>query len=169
MDTDLPGGGITAAAEVSSAAPGIAVVMLAEQPTEADLLEAIYAGAIGCMPKHTSLAGLTRALRGVLVGEPAVPRKLVWALVQEIRGTDASLLLGRPRHAIPDLTLRELEVLRLLARGSSTADIARALSISPVTARRHCAGLCRKLGVQDRAAAVELIERSRIRLGSHVD
>src|SRR5262245_50722031 len=53
IDTDLPGGAITAATEVSSAVPGTAVVMLADAPTEADLLDAIYAGAVGCMPKHT--------------------------------------------------------------------------------------------------------------------
>ena len=168
IDTDLPGGAITAATEVSSAVPGTAVVMLAEAPTEADLLDAIYAGAVGCMPKHTSLAGLTRALQGVLAGEPAVPRNLVGAMLQAIRDTDANLLLGRPRNVIPDLTLRELEVLRLLARGSSTGDIARALSISPITARRHCAGICRKLKVRDRAAAVQLVERSRTGLYSHL-
>jgi DNA-binding NarL/FixJ family response regulator len=169
IDTDLPGGAITAATEVSSAVPGTAVVMLAEAPTEADLMGALYAGAVGCMPKHTSLAGLARALQGVLAGEPAVPRNLVGAMLQEIRGTDASLLLGRPRSVVPDLTLRELEVLRLLARGSSTGDIARALSISPITARRHCAGICRKLKVRDRAAAVQVVERSRTGLYSHIN
>jgi DNA-binding NarL/FixJ family response regulator len=168
IDTDLPGGGLMAATKISSAAPGIAVVMLAHAPTEADVLAAIHAGAVGYLPKDVSLEGLTRALRGVLVVEPALPRKLVSALLDEIRGADVRLLLGRPHEALPDLTLRELEVLRLLARGASTLDIARALSISPITVRRHCTGICKKLNVQDRATAVEMVKRSRLPLGSHV-
>ena len=54
------------------------------------------------------------------------------------------------------LTRRQMQVLRLLARGATTAEIARSLSISQVTARRHCADICRKLGARDRASAVEL-------------
>jgi DNA-binding NarL/FixJ family response regulator len=157
-----------AATKISSAAPGVAVVMLADAPTEADVLAAIHAGAVGYLPKDVSLEGLSRALRGALVGEPALPRKLVSALLDEIRGADARLLLGRSHETLPDLTLRELEVLRQLARGASTLDIARALSISPITVRRHCTGICKKLNVRDRATAVEMVKRSRLPLGSHI-
>jgi DNA-binding NarL/FixJ family response regulator len=161
IDDDLPGGGIAAATEISSAAPTIAVIMLVESPTDADVLDAVHAGAVGCLPKDVSLQGLVRAVRGVLAGEPALPRKLVLAVLEEARGADPTRLLGLGQFALHDLTLRELEVLRLLAHGSSTAEISRALSISPITVRRHCAAICRKLHVRDRATAVAQVKRSR--------
>ena len=58
-----------------------------------------------------------------------------------------------------ELTLREAQVLGLLSHGSSTAEIASALSISPITARRHCGEICRKLGARDRAGVVALVTR----------
>ena len=161
IDAELAGGGIGAATEICSAAPSVAVVMLVGAPTEADVLDAIRAGTLGCLPKDVTLEGLARALRGVMAGEPVLPRKLMSALLQEIRGAEVTRLFNRPDYALHDLTLRELEVLRLLARGSSTADMSRALSISPITVRRHCAGICRKLDVRDRATAVARIKRSR--------
>jgi DNA-binding NarL/FixJ family response regulator len=167
IDADLPGGGITAAAEISSRAPGLAVVILAEAPTEADVVDAFRAGAVGCLPKNISLEGLARALSGVLKGETALPRRFVSAVLTEALRADARLLFGSSRLGLPDLTVREFQVLRLLARGSSTADIARELSISPITARRHCAAICKKLNVRDRATAVELVKSSRVRLASH--
>ena len=161
IDEELPGGGIAAATEIASAAPDIAVVMLVEAPTNADVLDAVHAGALGCLPKDVSLDGLVRALRGVLAGEPALPRKLVFAVLKEARGADPARRLGHRDYALHDLTLRELEVLRLLAHGSSTMEISRTLSISPITVRRHCAGICRKLHVRDRASAVAHVKRSR--------
>jgi DNA-binding NarL/FixJ family response regulator len=161
IDEDLPGGGIAAAAEIASAVPAIAVIMLVETPTSADVLDAVHAGAVGCLPKDVSLEGLVRAVRGVLAGEAALPRKLLPAVLEEARGADPTRLLGHAHHALRDLTLRELDVLRLLAHGSSTVEISRALSISPITVRRHCAGICRKLNVRDRATAVESFNRSR--------
>jgi DNA-binding NarL/FixJ family response regulator len=161
LDADLAGGGIRAAAEISSLAP---VVMLADAPTDADVVEAIRIGAVGCLSKDISLQGLARALSGVLRGETAVPRGFVSAVLSEALTAAARPLLGRARLGMSDLSLRELEVLRLLAGGSSTADIARTLSISPITARRHCAGICKKLKVRDRATAVELVKSSRLPL-----
>jgi DNA-binding NarL/FixJ family response regulator len=167
IDADLPGGGINIAAEVVSAAPGVAVVILAERPTGADVVEAFRAGAVGCLPKHISLHGLARAVSGVLRGEAALPRTLVSAALTEALRADARMFLGGLPGGLSELTVRELDVLRLLADGSSTAEIARQLTISPITARRHCAGICRKLNVPDRASAVEVVKRSRLPLASH--
>jgi DNA-binding NarL/FixJ family response regulator len=167
IDVDLPGGGIAAARGLTAAVPDMPVVMLAEGPTEADVLEAVRAGAVGCLPMNISLDGLARALSGVLHGEAALPRALVGAVLTEIAISDAMLAYGGAWEGASDLTLRELQVLRLAARGASTADIAQELSISPVTARRHSAEICRKLGVPDRATAVELVKRSHMPLGSH--
>jgi DNA-binding NarL/FixJ family response regulator len=164
IDTDLPGGGIRAAEDLVFALPAAAVVMMADGPTEADVLDAVRAGAVGCLPKDISREGLARALAGVLKGETALPRALVGAVLTEITAPDVKPVYGGAWERASALSVRELEVLRLLAHGASTADIARQLSISPITARRHCAGICRKLGVSDRKAAVELVRRSHLSL-----
>jgi DNA-binding NarL/FixJ family response regulator len=163
IDVDLPGGALGAAEQIG-ALPDAAVVMMAEGPTDADVLNAIRAGAVGCLPKDISLDGLARALNGVLAGELAVPRELLGAILSEIAGSRAKTVHGYLWEGASTLTLRELEVLRMLALGASTADIARELSISPVTARRHCGEICRKLNVPDRASAVMLLKRSRLRV-----
>jgi len=164
IDTDLPGGGLTAAEQIASALADAAVVMLADRPTDADVLNALRAGALGCLPKDISLDGLARALNGVLTGELAVPRELVGAMLSELVANGGKLVDSALWEGASTLTVRELEVLRMLARGASTSDLARNLSISPITARRHCAEICRKLNVPDRASAVELLKRSRMRL-----
>jgi DNA-binding NarL/FixJ family response regulator len=166
IDTDLPGGGVVAAEGVLAAAPNTAVVMMAEGPTKADVVDAVRAGAVGCLSKGISLEGLARAVSGVLSGEAALPRALVAAALEEVAISDARLVYGSVREGTWDFTVRELEVLRLLAQRASTAEIARELSISPTTVRRHCAAICRKLNVPDRAAAVELVKRSQLPLAS---
>jgi DNA-binding NarL/FixJ family response regulator len=164
IDADLPGGGLVAAGGVLAAAPNAAVVMMAEGPTEADVVAAVRAGAVGCLSKSISLQGLARAVSGVLSGEAALPRALVAAALEEVAISDARLVYGSAREGTWDLTVRELEVLRLMAQRASTAEIARELSISPTTARRHCTAICRKLKVPNRAAAVELVKRSQLPL-----
>jgi DNA-binding NarL/FixJ family response regulator len=166
IDTDLPGGGLVAAWGVLAAAPNTAVVMMAEGPTEADVVAAVRAGAVGCLSKSISLEGLARAVSGVVSGEAALPRALVAAALEEVAISDARLVYGSAREGTWDLTVRELEVLRLMAQKASTAEIARELSISPTTARRHCTAICRKLKVPDRAAAVELVKRSQLPLAA---
>jgi DNA-binding NarL/FixJ family response regulator len=166
IDTDLPGGGIVATEGILATAPTTAVVIMAEGPTRADVVDAVRAGAVGCLSKSISLEGLARAVSGVLSGEAALPRALVAAALEEVAISDERLVYGSVRVGTWDLSLRELEVLRLLAQGASTTEIARELSISPTTARRHCTAICRKLNVPDRAAAVELVKRSRLPLAS---
>jgi DNA-binding CsgD family transcriptional regulator len=79
-------------------------------------------------------------VRGVAAQEAAVPRAMVRELILELR--TATVMGG--------VTEREAQVLRMLRRGHSTADIARRLEISPITVRRYISDLMRKLGVDSR-------------------
>ncbi len=161
LDVYMPGGGIMAAAEIHARLPGTRIVMLTVSAGEDDLFAALRAGAVGYLLKDTNPERLPFALRGVLEGEAALPRTLVARVIDEFREGE-----GRRRrpelegvgHALTD---RERDVLLGLRDGRTTADIAQALSISPVTVRRHVSEVLRKLQVPDREAAVRLMRAGR--------
>ena len=142
----LPGGGVETVREICAAVPGTSVVVLADSEDVENLLDSLRAGAIGYVPPNFSAAQLRRAIASVRTEQAAIPRALVMDLVEEIRVAE--------RVAQGDLTAREIQVLRLLQDGQSTAVIASALSISPVTVRRHISVLARKAGVSGRSALI---------------
>lgn len=157
LEVDLPGGGIRAAAEISDGAPNTAVIMLTSSSRDEDLLDSLRAGALGYLLKDTNPDRLPYAVRGVLAGEAAIPRRLVARLVEEFRGR-ATRRLHIGRHGAVELTAREWQVLELLRGGLDTAEIARRLDVSPVTVRRHISALLHKLRVPDRESAVRLLD-----------
>jgi DNA-binding NarL/FixJ family response regulator len=125
-----------------------------------ELVAAVLAGASGYLGKDMSPSRLPQTLRGILAGEGAVPRRLTRPLLEALRGRDArrARIAGRTRGAVTD---RQWEILNLLAEGRSTAEMARRLGISEVTARRHISLLLPRLGLSDRAGVAELMrERS---------
>lgn len=130
-------------------------MVFAPTETDDDVLRAVRSGATRYLRRDTPCEKLARALSGVTEGEAVLSRRTMGRLLHELRGAEAGSILHSPRGAVT-LTRHQMQVLRQLARGATTADIARSLSISEVTARRHCADICRKLGVRDRASAVEL-------------
>jgi DNA-binding NarL/FixJ family response regulator len=158
LDIRMPGNGIVAAAQIASRLPETAVVMLTISHDDDDLFEALRAGASGYLLKDTDPGRLAAALKGVLDGDAAVNPRLVARLIDELRkgaGRNRARLLRRRRV---ELTARESEVLELLDQGLSTAEIARELSISQVTVRRHVSRLLKALGVPNRDAAVRLLD-----------
>jgi DNA-binding NarL/FixJ family response regulator len=157
LDVHMPGGGISAAAEISSALPSAAVVMLTISQHDDDLFDALKAGALGYLLKGTDPARLPHALRGVLEGQAAVPRSLVARVIAEFRDQSARRRLPLVGQRAVTLTNREWEVLDLLRDGLTTKDIATRLFISRVTVRTHISSILRKLGVRDRQAAISLV------------
>lgn len=135
--------GLVAVRGISRAAPGAAVVVLAQARDPDFLLDCIRAGAIGYVPGSLDADQVQRVVKAAAAREAVVPRSMVLELLLELRGggngTDA-------------LTARESQVLGMLRRGHKTADIADRLAIAPVTVRRHVSELVRKLGVEDRSA-----------------
>jgi DNA-binding NarL/FixJ family response regulator len=158
IDIRLPGPAIDSIARITGDHPGTAVVVLTASADREMFFAALRAGACGYLLKGMSPERLPNALRGVLEGEAPIPRVLVGSLVNEYQAQ------GRVRTVVAkngpvDLSRREWDVLYLMAEDLSTAEIGRRLFISPVTVRRHISSLIAKLGVQDRAAAVEAFER----------
>jgi DNA-binding NarL/FixJ family response regulator len=158
LDVDMPGNGIWAADEITSSLSGTAVVMLSDSSHEADLFDALRAGALGFLLIDTDPARISHALHGVLAGEAAVPRKLVMRLIDEFRSQGRSRRI--PVSGGVELTGREWEVISMVRSGLSTADAAERLFVSPVTVRRHVSAVVQKLGVADRKAALQLLDEA---------
>lgn len=156
LDVHMPGNGLKAATRIASELPEVAVVMLTVSGNEEDLFDALRGGAAGYLLKDIDPSRLPEALRGVLKGEAAIPRKLVTRLMNEFRAPRRKKLTLSGRPGV-QLTSKEWEVLRLMADGLSTAEMAGRLFVSPVTVRSHVARILKKLEVKTRADAICLL------------
>lgn len=160
LDVRMPGSGLAAAWEIGGRVPQAKLVMLTISDEDADLFAALRSGADGYLLKTMNFKRLPDALCGACSGEAAMPRKLMAHVLESLRGREP-----RWRHLVVGngseqrLTSREWEVLELLARGKSTAQIAAKLVLSASAVRVHIASTVRKLAVADRAAAAELFRR----------
>lgn len=144
MDLRMPGtDGVTAIKELAKRGVTARVLVLTTYDTDSDVLPAIEAGATGYLLKDSPREELFRAVeaaaRGQAVLSPAV----------------ATRLMGQMRQpASEPLSQRELQVLELIAQGSTNREAAKALFISEATVKTHLLHVYAKLGVNDRAAAV---------------
>ncbi len=154
LDVHMPGGGIAAAAEIAERVPDAAVVMLTVSRDDADLFEALKAGARGYLLKDMNPDRLGIALEAVLEGEAALPRTLVARLVDEFRLRSHRSTFALARRSASDLSSREWEVLELMREGHTTAEIAASLYLSKTTVRRHVGSILKKLRVATRAEAI---------------
>jgi DNA-binding NarL/FixJ family response regulator len=144
MDLQMPEmDGATATAEIAARFPGTRVLVLTTYDTDADILRAVEAGATGYLLKDTPRERLFPAIRAAARGETVLAPTVATRLVSRMR-----------QPATEALTAREVEVLDLVARGSSNADIAAALFISEATVKTHLLHVFAKLAVDDRTAAV---------------
>jgi len=145
--------------EIAALVPSAVLILLASHVDEEEFLAAVRAGASGYLTHNLDPARLPFVVRGALRGEPAVPRRLVSRLLEELRTRErrrSVVLEGKGRIA---LTAREWEVVELLLRGATTSEIALELGVAQVTVRRHLGSVERKLGVVTRAEVVELLTR----------
>lgn len=145
--------GIEATRQIKAIAPNIAVLVLTAYDSEQYVFAFLEAGAAGYLLKDVSVDELIKAVRAVYAGEsvlhPAITRKVIsrFARPGDRPGT------GSP---LEQITGRELEVLRLAARGMSNRDIARELDISMRTVQTHLSNVFNKMGVGSRTEAVML-------------
>ena len=153
-----PGGqNLRVVSEIASRVPSSAVILMTNQLDEEEFMAAVRAGASGYLTQNLDPERLPHVVAGALRGEPAVPRRFVSRLLDELRTRERRrtvVLADRGRVA---LTTREWEVVDLLLRSASTAEIATQLGVAPVTVRRHVGSVERKLGVSTRAEVVELL------------
>jgi DNA-binding NarL/FixJ family response regulator len=152
MDFAMPKlNGIEATRQIKAVAPGIAILVLTAYDSDQYVFAFLEAGAAGYLLKDVSVDELVKAIRAVHAGEsvlhPAITRKVIdrFAQSSEKRGTGIVL---------DQITGRELEVLRLAAKGKSNRDISRELAISERTVQTHLSNVFNKMGVGSRTEAV---------------
>jgi DNA-binding NarL/FixJ family response regulator len=144
MDLRMPRmDGVTAIRRMAELGIGSRVLVLTTYDTESDVLPAIEAGATGYLLKDAPSDELLRAVRSAARGETVLSPSVATQLVGRVR-----------RPADEPLSSRELEVLELVARGSTNRQAAAALFISEATVKTHLLHIYGKLDVNDRAAAV---------------
>jgi DNA-binding NarL/FixJ family response regulator len=160
VSTTLPGGALEATRTLATRFPGMRLVLLSERPNGEELLAAVLAGASGYLGRDMRPDRLPHALKGVLEGEVALPRRYTEHVLEALRGRSAQRATIATRTGVP-LTGREWEVLHLVADGRSTGEMAVRLGVSQVTVRRHVSSLLHKLDVPDRAAAAALARAAR--------
>ncbi len=165
MDIRMPKtSGIEAARQMKEVAPSAKIVMLTISDEEDDLFEAIRAGASGYLLKDIPLDEVADAVRSVHGGQSLINPSMAGKLLSEFatlarREEDGQAV----KHvAAPKLTDREMEVLRLVARGMNNRDIARELFISENTVKNHVRNILEKLQIHSRMEAVMIAVREKL-------
>lgn len=157
LGLDPSGKALRVVHEIVLRVPSAAVILLTRKLDEEEFMAAVRAGASGYLTQSLDPARLPHVVRGALHGEPAVPRRFVSRLLDELRTRERRRSVIVPGKGRVALTAREWEVVELLVREASTSDIATRLGVAPVTVRRHVGSVERKLGVATRAEVVELL------------
>jgi two-component system nitrate/nitrite response regulator NarL len=158
LDINMPGGGASAASNITARLPHTVVLMLTVSREGEDLLESMRRGADGYLLKDMNPQRLPVAVRAALSGEAALPREMTGFLIEELRHEPHHRQPPVPEQGRPELTRREWEVLDLLCDGAGTAEIADRLFLARVTVRRHVSAILGKLGVGSREEAVRLVQ-----------
>ncbi len=140
------GGGIESTAALRAKVPDARVIIYTTFDGDENVYRAVQAGARGYLLKSAPRTELLAAIRTVAAGERYLPPELAKRLAERVSG--------------PDVSEREIEVLRLISAGKSNKEIGSALHIAEDTVKRHVSNILTKLGVSDRAqAATEAIRR----------
>lgn len=148
MDLRMPGGGgVAAIAELAGRGARSKVLVLTTYDTDSDTLPAIEAGATGYLLKDAPRDELFTAVRAAADGRTVLSPAVASRLISRVR---------TPAAGSESLSVREREVLELVAKGTSNREIAAELFISEATVKTHLTHVFAKLGAKDRAAAVAI-------------
>lgn len=155
MDLRMPEmDGVTAIENIKTEYPEVQILVLTTYESDADILRAIETGATGYLLKDTPREELFGAIRLVAEGKSPLAPGVATRLMQRMRDQDEE-----------GLSTREIEVLELVAQGTSNKEIAKQLWVSETTVKSHMLHIFDKLGVADRTAAVTAaLKRGIIRL-----
>ena len=146
MDVHMPGGeGVEAVRKLHDAMPTLPVIMLTVSENDADLLRAIRAGARGYFLKNVETEELFAGLRRAAAGQAVLDASLTERLFHHV---------AQPSSADSPLSLRETEILRLIAANHTNREIAAKLYVSENTVKTHVARILEKLGTPTRSEAV---------------
>jgi len=161
MDVRMPGvGGIEATRRIRNALPATKVVMLTVSDDEEDLYAAIRAGANGYLLKEVSIDEVANAVRAVVRGQSLVTPSMATKLFTEFNVL--SRRVDAQHGTAPRLTEREVEVLRLVAKGMSNKEIAAELVIAENTVKNHVRNILEKLQMKSRMEAAMYAVREKL-------
>jgi DNA-binding NarL/FixJ family response regulator len=160
--------GIEAARRIRELLPSTKVLMLTVSDEEDDLYEAIKAGANGYLLKEVSVEDVAAAIHAVVQGQSFISPSMASKLLREFNAL-ARQAAEREQLPAPVLTPRELEVLRLVARGMSNKDVADHLFISENTVKNHVRNILEKLHLHSRMEAVMYAVRQHLLDPHHTD
>jgi DNA-binding NarL/FixJ family response regulator len=162
MDVRMPRvNGIEATRRIRELMPTTKVLMLTVSDEEDDLYEAIKAGANGYLLKEISVEEVAGAIHAVMQGQSLISPSMASKLLHEFNAL-ARRAAEREQLPAPTLTARELEVLKLVARGMSNKDVADQLFISENTVKNHVRNILEKLHLHSRMEAVMYAVRKRL-------
>ena len=160
MDVRMPKrSGIEACVAIKEVAPTARIIMLTVSDEEVDLYDAVKNGASGYLLKDSSIDEVAQAIRVVAEGQSLISPSMAIKLLDEFKQ------MSRPeREHVPGLKLtdRELEVLRLVARGMNNREIAKQLFISENTVKNHVRNILEKLQLHSRMEAVMYAMREKL-------
>jgi DNA-binding NarL/FixJ family response regulator len=161
LDVRMPQrSGIEACLAMKETVPSTKIIMLTVSDEEADLYEAVKSGAAGYLLKDSSIEEVAQAVRVVADGQSLISPSMAVKLIDEFKQ------MSRPeREHVPGglrLTERELEVLRLVAKGMNNREIARQLYISENTVKNHVRNILEKLQLHSRMEAVMYAVREKL-------
>jgi DNA-binding NarL/FixJ family response regulator len=144
--------------------PPVRVLMLTTFDLNEYVYEALRAGASGFLLKDVPPEQLAAGIRVVAAGDALLAPSITKRLIQEFAAAPAA---AAPPPGLDELTARELEVFKLVARGLSNAEIAAELIVSETTVKTHVARMLMKLGIRDRVQAVVLAYESGVAVPGH--
>jgi DNA-binding NarL/FixJ family response regulator len=148
--------GVTAITQIKAQHQDIQILVLTSYDSDSDILPAIEAGAIGYLLKDSPREELYGAIRAAAQGRPLLTSAVAARLMERMRGPTEEAL-----------SAREIEVLKLVARGANNKEIANQLYVTEATVKSHLIRIYGKLNVADRTAAVvKAMELGILRLGS---
>ena len=161
MDLNMPGmGGVEATRRIAQIAPLTRVLVLTVSDQDADVLNAILAGACGYLMKDASIDDLIRGISSASIGESLISPHIASKVLQRVRANTAAPEAEATIRA--ELSEREIEVLKLIANGKDNAMIAAELHISPKTVKNHISNILMKLQIDNRIQAAVYAVRSGI-------
>ena len=161
MDLNMPEmGGVEATRHITAVAPLTRVLVLTISDEDADVMDAILAGACGYLLKDASIEELMAGIRAAWRGESLISPGIAAKVLQRVRATSANPEIADTIRS--ELSDREIEVLKLIANGKDNAVIAAELHISPKTVKNHISNILMKLQIDNRIQAAVYAVRSGI-------
>ena len=165
MDVSMPKrGGIDACRVIKQRVPSARILMLTSSDDEANLFEAVRAGANGYLLKDVPPEEVAAGIRGVFHGQSLLSPMMATKLLTEFAQISQreTVPAPTPGHELPRLTDRELEILKLVARGRLNREIATELFIAENTVRNHIRNILDKLQMHSRMEAAMYAVRQRL-------